>query len=144
METPSMNGIPTSQNGMFPIYSYKHYEPSPTVVYTQHEEEVNDLIAGLKAGYVSFQIKHNFSSCYIRYILKKKCCVLFLSPIAFDMEWHFYFVDRGGGFGHAPASRTRSVERRTAVVQVMDSTGLILVIQIYNMTRMFVLLSSLY
>ena len=35
-----------------PFYSYKDYNPLPTVVYTQHEEEANELIAGLKAGYV--------------------------------------------------------------------------------------------
>ena len=48
----------------FPLYSYKRYKPLPTVVYTQHEEEANDLIAGLKPGYVTFLLRyiyiHNF------------------------------------------------------------------------------------
>ena len=48
----------------FPLYSYKRYKPLPTVVYTQHEEEANDLIAGLKPGYVAFLLRyiyiHNF------------------------------------------------------------------------------------
>lgn len=31
-----------------PIYSYKDYTPAPAVVYTRHEEEANDIVAGLK------------------------------------------------------------------------------------------------
>ena len=47
------NSIPGAQiNSQYPIYSYKQYKPLPTVVYTQHEEEANELVAGLKAGYV--------------------------------------------------------------------------------------------
>ena len=41
-----------------------------------------------------------------------------------------YFTQRNA------ASKTSMIERRTAVVQVADSSGLILVIQIYNMNRM--------
>jgi hypothetical protein len=52
-----------------------------------------------------------------------------LSPVAFDMEWRFYFVERG------IAAPKRMVERRTAVVQIADSNGFILVIQIYGMNR---------
>ena len=48
------------------------------------------------------------------------------------MEWRFYFVERG------IATSKRMIERRTAVVQVADSNGFILVIQIYHMNRMFV------
>ena len=51
------------------------------------------------------------------------------------MEWRFYFVERG----YAPSKRM--VERRTAVVQVADSNGFILVIQIYDMNRMSFLLA---
>ena len=78
-EVPSLNGIATSQNnGTFPIYSYKHYKPLPTVVFTQHEEETNDLIAGLKSGYVSsykhFLNARQFPRRVIRlYTEKKKC-----------------------------------------------------------------------
>ena len=46
------NSVPDAQIDQFPIYSYKQYKPLPTVVYTQHEQEANNLIAGLKAGYV--------------------------------------------------------------------------------------------
>ena len=53
-----------------------------------------------------------------------------LSPIAFDMEWRLLFVRRK----NTPSANL--VDRRTAVVQVADSSGLILVIQIYNMSRM--------
>jgi hypothetical protein len=43
---------PDTQFSEFPVYSYRNFDPLPTVVYTQHEEETNDLIAGLKPGYV--------------------------------------------------------------------------------------------
>ena len=46
------DSVQDAQVNQFPIYSYKRYKPLPTVVYTQHEEEANDLIAGLKARYV--------------------------------------------------------------------------------------------
>ena len=36
-----------------PKYSYRdYYHPTPTVVYTRHEEEADDLILGLKPGCV--------------------------------------------------------------------------------------------
>lgn len=43
----------TSSNSMLyaqplPPYSYKDYSPTPTTVYTQHEEEANDLVETLK------------------------------------------------------------------------------------------------
>ena len=47
------------------------------------------------------------------------------------MEWRFYLVNRGDA-----ANSKRMVERRTAVVQIADSSGFILVIQIYHMSRM--------
>lgn len=31
-----------------PVYSYKDFTPQPTIVYTQHEEETNDLVDALK------------------------------------------------------------------------------------------------
>ena len=47
------NTVPDAQAvDQLPTYSYKHYKPLPTVVYTEHEQEANDLIAGLKPGYV--------------------------------------------------------------------------------------------
>ena len=118
------SSVPDAQINQFPIYSYKHYKPLPTVVYTQHEQEANDLIAGLKAGYVFQQTYHNFSSVY-------DTENVILSPIAFDMEWCFYFVRR-----NAASNANAMIERRTAVVQVADSSGLILIIQICNMSRM--------
>ncbi|KIM92426.1 hypothetical protein PILCRDRAFT_810481 [Piloderma croceum F 1598] len=44
-----------------PPYSYKDYSPMPTTVYTQHEEEANDLVETLKG------------------------------PLGFDMEWRVIF-----------------------------------------------------
>jgi hypothetical protein len=68
------NFVPGAQiNPQFPIYSYKRYTPLPTVVYTQHEEETNDLIAGLKAGYASPPFKMN---TYILTIFPDKKCLL--------------------------------------------------------------------
>ena len=46
------------------------------------------------------------------------------------MEWRLYFVRRKNTAG------ANLIDRRTAVVQVADSSGLILVLQIYNMSRM--------
>ncbi|GLB40022.1 putative 3'-5' exonuclease [Lyophyllum shimeji] len=46
-------------------------------------------------------------------------------PVALDIEWRVFFVRRG-----APPK-----ERRTAVVQVADTRGLMLVVQIYGMDR---------
>lgn len=105
----------------FPVYSYKHCKPLPTVVYTQHEEEANNLIAGLKAGY-AFSIN-------IFTIFRCRNCYL-QSPIALDIEWRVFFVRQ-----NTAAPRTL-LERRAAVVQVADSSGLILVIQVYCMSRM--------
>jgi len=102
------NSEPGAQLNQFPLYSYTHFKPLPTVVYTQHEEEANELIAGLKAG-----------------------------PIAFDMEWRLYIRRLKN------AAKATLIDRRTAVVQVSDSSGLILVIQIYNMNRFPIKLQSL-
>ena len=46
------NTVPDVQIIQVPVYSYKHCKPLPTVVYTQHEKEANELIARLKTGYV--------------------------------------------------------------------------------------------
>ena len=46
------NTVPDAQIDQLPVYSYKHHKPLPTVVYTEHEQEANDLIAGLEPGYV--------------------------------------------------------------------------------------------
>ena len=45
-------GKQVATNGTFPFYSYKEFVPKPTVVYTRHEEEANELIMSLKHGYV--------------------------------------------------------------------------------------------
>jgi len=58
-------------------------------------------------------------------------------PIAFDMEWRL-LIRRAKN-----AAKATLIDRRTAVVQVADSTGLILVIQIYNMSRFPIKLQSL-
>jgi len=102
------NSVLDVQINQFPVYSHKHFKPLPTVVYIQHEEEANELIAGLKAG-----------------------------PIAFDMEWRLLFRRAKG------AAKSSLIERRTAVVQVADSSGLILVIQTYYMSRFPIELRSL-
>ena len=52
-----------AQINQFPVYSYDHCKPLPTVVYIQHEEEANELIAGLKAGYVLSIIISRFPVC---------------------------------------------------------------------------------
>ena len=39
-----------------PLYSYKQYRPTPAVVYTQHEEEANDLVQGMK-GPLGFDLE---------------------------------------------------------------------------------------
>ena len=39
-----------------PLYSYKQYRPVPAVVYTQHEEEANDLVQGMK-GPLGFDLE---------------------------------------------------------------------------------------
>ena len=51
----SVNTLDSVPSAQLPVYSYKDSQPLPTVVYTQHEEEANELIAGLKVGYVLFQ-----------------------------------------------------------------------------------------
>ncbi|TFK31280.1 ribonuclease H-like domain-containing protein [Crucibulum laeve] len=57
-------------------------------------------------------------------------------PVALDMEWRFFpFRRPGGGYGHH--------ENRTAVVQIADSSGMILVIQVYSMRRFPVKLQEL-
>jgi len=35
---------------VLPIYTYRDYKPKPSIVYTRHEEETNDLIDGLRSG----------------------------------------------------------------------------------------------
>lgn len=51
-----------------PKYSYRDYHhPTPTVVYTRHEEEADDLVLGLKPG-----------------------------PVSLDLEWCFYFTKNKG------------------------------------------------
>ena len=32
----------------FPVYSYKDFTPQPTIVYTRHEGETNDLVDALQ------------------------------------------------------------------------------------------------
>lgn len=33
---------------LLPVYSYKDYSPTPTTVYTQHEEEANEMVQALR------------------------------------------------------------------------------------------------
>ncbi|KAI0633974.1 ribonuclease H-like domain-containing protein [Trametes polyzona] len=40
-----------------PLYSYKDYSPSPAVVYTQDEEEANDLVQCLKGPVLGFDLE---------------------------------------------------------------------------------------
>ncbi|KAF9012016.1 ribonuclease H-like domain-containing protein [Cyathus striatus] len=48
-------------------------------------------------------------------------------PVAFDMEWRVIFTRAG--------ARAAMNERRTAVVQIADTSGLVLVVQITGMAR---------
>ncbi|KAF8062457.1 ribonuclease H-like domain-containing protein [Lyophyllum atratum] len=54
-------------------------------------------------------------------------------PMALDMEWRVFFVRRGGGGASGGGSKV--LERRTAVMQVADGRGLMLVVQVYGMDR---------
>lgn len=86
---------------MLPRYSYKDYtEQKPVMVFTQVEEEANELVTSLKAG-----------------------------PMALDIEWRVLFRRQFN------STSTQMTERRTAVVQVADTRGVILVIQVYGMNR---------
>jgi hypothetical protein len=49
---PKKKKLDSATESQFPVYSYDHCKPLPTVVYTRHEGEANELIARLKAGYV--------------------------------------------------------------------------------------------
>lgn len=46
----------TASTTPLPLYSYKQYRPVPAVVYTQHEEEANDLVQSLK-GPIGFDLE---------------------------------------------------------------------------------------
>ncbi|KIL66138.1 hypothetical protein M378DRAFT_432809 [Amanita muscaria Koide BX008] len=81
-------------------YSYKDYNPTPTVVYTRHEEEANELVASLKKG-----------------------------PLGFDMEWRVLWTRK------ANSAQSVAQDRRVAVVQLADTGGMILVIQVFAMSR---------
>ena len=116
------NSVVPDASVQIPVYSYRHCIPLPTVVYIEQEEEANELITRLKSGYV-FQIK-NISRLFM--ILTN---VIPSSPIAFDMEWYFCIRRQKN------AAKATLINRPTAVVQVADSNGLILVIQVYNMNR---------
>ncbi|KAF8625076.1 hypothetical protein AX15_005558 [Amanita polypyramis BW_CC] len=50
-------------------------------------------------------------------------------PLGFDLEWRVLWARRANG------QSARPNERRTAIVQLADMTGLILVVQIYGMSR---------
>jgi hypothetical protein len=55
-DLPQTKTIKSSKAQLYPptlpIYSYKDYSPKATTVYTQHEQEANDLVEMLR-GYVS-------------------------------------------------------------------------------------------
>ncbi|KAI0800052.1 ribonuclease H-like domain-containing protein [Fomes fomentarius] len=50
------NAATTASAAPLPLYSYKQYRPVPAVVYTQHEEEANDLVQSLK-GPIGFDLE---------------------------------------------------------------------------------------
>lgn len=83
---------------VLPIYTYRDYKPKPSIVYTRHEEETNDLIDGLRSG-----------------------------PVAMDLEWCVPWK--------ADSTSNIQTERKTAVVQIADGAGLILVVQVNKMRR---------
>jgi hypothetical protein len=106
---------PTSSNAkvdasIFPAYSYKDYSPKATTIYTQHEQEANDLVDMLN-GCVSVFRFENYWRDNIFSVDR---------PLGFDMEWRVIYR-RGVG------------ERRTALVQLSDER-MILLIQISSMT----------
>ena len=50
-----------------PKYSYRDYHhPTPTVVYTRHEEEADDLVLGLKPGCVICLLIQSFENINTR------------------------------------------------------------------------------
>ena len=100
-----------------PTYSYKDYtKPKPFLVFTRDESEADDLVTSLKSGSVISISRPTPLTKYSGY-----------RPVALDMEWCFFYARKNS------ASKVR--EHRTAVVQIADTAGLILVIQIYNMGR---------
>ncbi|KAF9463221.1 ribonuclease H-like domain-containing protein [Collybia nuda] len=58
-------------------------------------------------------------------------------PLAFDLEWRVFFARKSA------LSGAGTTERRVAVVQLADTSGLILVIQIYGMSRFPIKLQAL-
>ena len=58
--------------------------------------------------------------------------ITILSPLALDMEWRVFFRRQRN------LTSARALERRIAVVQVADTRGVILVVQVYGMTSMLV------
>jgi hypothetical protein len=101
------------------MYSFQDYtNPKPVLVYTKHEDEANDLIDGLKPGFASF---------VFFYISTKSQSNTSHRPLAFDIEWRVFFRRKSA------SSTANNVERRSSVVQLADTSGLILVIQVYDM-----------
>lgn len=94
----------------YPSYSHKDYSPRATVVYTQHEDEANNLVGALR-GYDMVLIPFALLNLSPR-------------PLGFDLEWRPQFV-RG------------AQERRTALVQLSDET-MILLIHVSSMKSGFV------
>ncbi|KAI1790059.1 ribonuclease H-like protein [Ganoderma leucocontextum] len=54
--TSKAKAPPTKSKSNLPLYSYKQYRPTPAVVYTQHEEEANDLVQSMK-GPLGFDLE---------------------------------------------------------------------------------------
>lgn len=52
--------------------------------------------------------------------------------MALDIEWRVFFTRR--------SASTKMTERRSAVVQIADTRGVILVVQVYNMDSAYVAL----
>ena len=89
------------------------------MVFTQLEDEANDLVAALKVGLVA--VDHGVASM----INVPPGC--FGRPVALDIEWRVLFTRQHN------STSAQLKERRTAVVQVADTKGIILVLQVFVM-----------
>ncbi|KAI0922992.1 hypothetical protein AcW1_002508 [Taiwanofungus camphoratus] len=71
-----------------PLYSYKDYPPVPTVIYTRHEEEANELVQTLRG------------------------------PLGFDLEWRIFIQQKRSPIERRTALVQLSDERMILLVQV--------------------------
>ncbi|KAF5384061.1 hypothetical protein D9615_003145 [Tricholomella constricta] len=156
--TKPLNSAPAAKPAQdLPIYSYKDYtDPKPFLAYTPSTKSLNS--APVEAAALSKKRAPRSRTAksrsaekpaqdlpiysYKDYTDPKPFLVyttdaseaddlvagLKPGPMALDIEWRVFFTRRGDG-------SWTSTERRTAVVQVADTRGVMLVLQIYGMDR---------